>query len=72
MTNFEAAHSLFNITKENNSFSITIPGHWQAKSYEKTIDELNKLWELRSQKGIELHFEQVRKKVIFKKRLLYV
>ena len=54
--------TLFNITNENNSFSIIIPGHYQNKSDEKTINELNKLLELRSQNGIELHVEQVRKK----------
>ena len=37
-------------------------GHYETESAEKTIDELNKLLELRSQNGIELHVEQVRKK----------
>ena len=63
VTSFECKYSVFNITDENNSFSITIPGHWETKSAEKTTDEL-KLLELRSQKGIELHVEQVRKKGI--------
>ena len=45
---FECTNSVFNITNENNSFSITIPGHWQTKSDEKTIQELNKLLELKS------------------------
>ena len=58
---FEATNSVFNITNENNSFSITIPGHWQTKSAEKTTDELNKLLELRSQNGFELHVK-VRKR----------
>ena len=56
---FEATSSVFNTTDENNSFSITIPGHWQTKSAEKTIDELNKLLELRS---LELHVKEVRKR----------
>ena len=47
------------ITNENNSFSITIPGHWQSKSDEKTIDKLNKLLDLRS---LELHVKEVRKR----------
>ena len=34
-TSFEATNSVFNITNENNSFSITIPGHWNSKSAEK-------------------------------------
>ena len=61
VTSFECTNSVFNITDENNSLSITIPGHWNSKSAEKTIDEL-KLLELRSQSDIELHTEQVRKK----------
>ena len=37
---------------------MTIPGHWETKYAEKTIDELNKLLELRS---LELHVKEVRK-----------
>ena len=62
VSSFECTNSVFNITNENNSFSIIIPGHYQNKSDEKTINELNKLLELRSENGIELHVEQVRKK----------
>ena len=61
VSSFECTDSVFNITNENNSFSITVPGHYETESAEKTIDELNKLLELRSQNGIELHVEQVRK-----------
>ena len=59
---FECKNSFFNITNENNSFSIIIPGHYETESAQKTIDELNNLLELRSQNGIEIHVEQVRKK----------
>ena len=62
VSSFECTNSVFNITDENNSFSIIIPGHYQNKSDEKTINELKKLLELRSENGIELHVEQVRKK----------
>ena len=62
VTSFEATVSLFNITNEKNSFSITIPGQWETKSVEKTIEELNKLLELMSQKGIELLVREVWKK----------
>ena len=48
VTSFGCINSVFNITNENNSFSITIPGHWEAKTAPKTIDELNKLIEVRS------------------------
>ena len=61
VTSFECTNSVFNITNENNSFSITIPGHWQTESDEKTNDELNKLLELRS---LELHVKKLEKKGI--------
>ena len=59
VSSFECTNSVFNITNENNSFSIIIPGHYQNKSDEKTIDDLNKLLELKS---LELHVEEVRKR----------
>ena len=59
VSSFECTTSVFNITNENNSFSINIPGHYQNKTDEKTIDDLNKLLELKS---LELHVEEVRKR----------
>ena len=53
MSSFECTNSVFNITNENNSFSIIIPGHYQNKT-DKTINDLNKLLELKS---LELHVE---------------
>ena len=58
VSSFECTNSVYNITDENNSFSITIPGLWQTKSDEKTTDELYKLLELRS---LELHVKEDRK-----------
>ena len=58
---FDCTNSVFNITNKNNSFSITIPGQWNSESAEKTIDEYNRLLEVRSQNDINLHVEQVRK-----------
>ena len=43
VTSFECIISVFNITDENNLFSITLPGHWNSKSAQKSIDEVNKL-----------------------------
>ena len=40
VSSFECTNFVFNITNENNSFSITIPGPWQTKSDEKIINEL--------------------------------
>ena len=62
VSSFEATNSVFNITDEVNSFLNTIPGHWQTKSDEKTIDELNKLLQLRSHEGSELHVKEIRKR----------
>ena len=42
VTSFEATNSVFNLTHENNSFLITIPDHWNCKSAQKTLGELNK------------------------------
>ena len=54
VSSFECTNSVFNITDENNSFSIIIPGHYQNKTDEKTNDDLNKFLELKS---LELHVE---------------
>ena len=59
VSSFECTNSVFNITNENNSFSKIIPGHYQNKSDEKTIDDLNKLLELKS---LELHVQEVKKR----------
>ena len=59
VSSFECTNSVYNITNENNSFSIIIPGQYQNESAEKTIDELNKLLELKS---LELHVAEVRKR----------
>ena len=59
VSSFECTNSVFNITDDKNSFSIIIPGHYQNKSDEKTIDDLNKLLDLKS---LELHVEEVRKR----------
>ena len=56
---FECTTSVFNLTNENNSFSITISGHWDSRAAEKIIDELNNLLELRS---LELQVNEVRKR----------
>ena len=59
VSSFECTNSVFNITDENNSFSIIIPGHYQNESDEKTIDNLNKLLELKS---LELLVEEFKKR----------
>ena len=59
---FECTNSVFNITNENNSFSIIVPGHYQDESAEKTIDELNNFLKVRSINGISINVDQVRKR----------
>ena len=59
VSSFECTNTVFNITNENNSFPILIPGHYQNKSDEKTINDLNKLLELKS---LELHVDDVKKR----------
>ena len=58
VSSLESTNSVFNITNENNSFSIIIPVHYQNKTDEKIIDDLKKLIEL---KFLELHVEKTRK-----------
>ena len=62
VTLFDCTNSVFNITNENNSFSVNIPGHWNSNFAEQTIDNLNKLIELSSQNGIGLHVQEVKKR----------
>ena len=62
VTSFEATNSVFNITGENNGFSITTPGHWTSKDCEETINKLNNFLELRSQNDIELHVKEAEKR----------
>ena len=59
VTSLDCTNSVFNITKENNSFSIIIPGHYETDFAEKTIGDLNKLLELKS---LELHVKEVKKR----------
>ena len=67
VTTFEATNSVSNITHENNSFSITIPGHWDSKSAEKANDDLKKIIKRKSQTGIELHVRELEKEEIKQK-----
>ena len=59
VSSFECTNSVFNITNENNSFSIIIPGHYETEFAEQIIDDLNKFLELKS---LELHVEEVLKR----------
>ena len=62
MSSFECKNTVLNITDKNNSYSITLPGHWNSISAENTVDDLNKLLKLKSENKIELHVQEVRKR----------
>ena len=59
VSSLECTNSVFNITNENNSFSIIIPGHYETEFAEKIITDLNKLIDLKS---LELHVKEVQKR----------
>ena len=59
VSSFECTNSVFNITNDNNSFSIIIKGHWETEFAEKIIDEVNRLLELKS---LDIHVNEVRKR----------
>ena len=59
VSSLECTNSVFNITYENNSFSIILPGHYKTEFNEKVITDLNKLLEL---KFFELLVQEVRKR----------
>ena len=39
---YERSNIVFNKTKKNNSFRVTIPCHWNLNSAQKTFEELTK------------------------------
>ena len=59
LSSLECTNSVFNITNENNSFSINIPGHWATEFDRKSFAKIGELIELRS---VELHVEEVTKR----------
>ena len=59
VSSFECTNSVFNITDDNNSFSIIIPAHWVTELAEKIIGEANRILEFRS---LDLHVNEVRKR----------
>ena len=58
---FECTNSVFKITNENNSFSITIPGHWVPEIAQQTIDKLEELLEL-DKRDLSLHIAAARER----------
>ena len=62
VTSFEATNSVFDITVENNSFSISTPSNWIPEGGEELITKLNDFLELRSVNVIELHVKEGEKR----------
>ena len=62
VTSFGTTNSVFNITDENNSFSIITPGHWSTKNAEETINKLNNSLDLRSENDLDSHINEVKKR----------
>ena len=58
---FEATNFVFNITNENNNFSISIAGFWVIERSEEIVDKLIKLLKLRSENDFELHIKDFEK-----------
>ena len=65
VTFFEATNSAFTITKENNFFSISIPGRWRLPIYleDGIFDKLKNLIKIKSEIDIELHVRDFKKRV---------
>ena len=62
VTSLDCTNSVFNITVENNSFSISTPARWNSEDSEELINKLNKLLELKSENDIDLHVKGVEKR----------
>ena len=69
VTLFDCTNFVFNISVENNSFANNIRGHWNSNLAERTIHELNKLLDLKSQNNIDLHVKEVRKNKNWRQRI---
>ena len=61
VTSLKFKISVFNITKENRSFLISIPGHWNSEDGEELNNKLNKLIKIKSENDIDLHVKEVEK-----------
>ena len=61
VTSLECTNSVFNITNENNSSSITLPGHWITENALQTLDKSKELLEL-DKRDLCLHIAAVREK----------
>ena len=61
LSSLDCTNSVFNITDENISFSINIPGHWETEFDRKIFAKIGELRELRSL-SLELNVKENRKR----------
>ena len=64
VTSVEATNSVFQITDESNSFSISTPSHWNSGDGDELVGKLKEILELRYENDIKLHVGEDRKKEI--------
>ena len=62
VTNVQATNSVFNITDQNKSFSITTTSDGNSEDGEELIDKEHKILELWSKNDIELHLRESKKR----------
>ena len=62
VTSFEEINSDFNVTDENNQFSVITLGYYSSRRSEDTTNRLQNLIELRRQNEIELNVNEVEKR----------
>ena len=62
MTIVETTKSVFELTDENNSFSLSTPKHRIPTGCRETNNKLNELLNLRSQNDVELHVKEIEKR----------
>ena len=68
VTSFEVTNSVFKITNENNTSSITLPGRWSSRGGLETINELRDLLSLRAQMILNCMYKNLGKEEIKQKR----
>ena len=60
MTSFEVTNSVFIVTDENNTFSITRPSYWTSRGGTEMVIKIQELLELREEDDVKLHVEEAR------------
>ena len=64
VTSFETTKSVFNITSDNKSFSISTPSFWNSEDCKELINKLDNLLKVLSENHIESHVKKLKKGVL--------